>query len=291
MTTKTNVETSTNMETFKSSPLQEAHATRLQWAIELKKTLDWKELTPENAPTLSDEERKLVNEQRLKERNTKYAQKKAEIEADPSYTSVVAVMGKAKKVRDDMAELKGITKADAEAELYNKLPKTSRETEKNLFETEEISQLEDKLINLVDSKRKERVEGWMNIKKKNVNQTEYLEALQRRTTEHENQEQWRKKLGKPLTLSQSKLNKNADGIHTEGDALAMKREVKNSVNLPKGLKFTPGEDILDLLNKLAGTHFATVEEASKGGNPIDWALAASILDLTQFEQRDGNSYP
>jgi hypothetical protein len=67
---------------------------------------------------------------------------------------------------------------------------------------------------------------------------------------------------------------------------------RDSLKLAKGLKFTPAEDILDLLNKLAGTNFTTVEQVRNGGNSIDWAFAASILDLTQFVQRkeDGDSY-
>jgi hypothetical protein len=70
-----------------------------------------------------------------------------------------------------------------------------------------------------------KAKGWMNTE--NVNQTEYLKALKRRITAHENQEQWRKKLGKSLTLSQIGLEKDTDGICTEGDALSMTGRVKN----------------------------------------------------------------
>ncbi|MDR0860234.1 MAG: hypothetical protein LBO09_04615 [Candidatus Peribacteria bacterium] len=166
--------------------------------------------------------------------------------------------------------------------LSGKAPE-SKDSEK----TEKSSEkLEKEILSNLDSSYKERVKGWMKIKEDQVDETEYLQALERWNTVLENKEQRRKELGTPLTAKESKLTGKESGVVIKNNSLWMTGEAKdkwlknNSKSLEKEQKeFTPEKDILRLLNALSGTAYTTLDEAI-GENPIDRALVAPVLGLS-----------
>ncbi|MDR0859693.1 MAG: hypothetical protein LBO09_01560 [Candidatus Peribacteria bacterium] len=163
--------------------------------------------------------------------------------------------------------------------------------------TEKSSEkLEKEILSNLDSSYKKRVKGWMKVKEGKVNNAEYLKALERWNTVFEHKEEWRQKLGSPLTKAESKLTGEEHGIVTSGDSLWMTVEAKdkwlknNKNQLEKQKKeFTPAEDILELLNALSGTTYATLDEAI-GKDPIDRALVAPVLGLSGENKDWDNDY-
>jgi hypothetical protein len=52
---------------------------------------------------------------------------------------------------------------------------------------------------------------------------------------------------------------------------------RDKVKLPSDMEFTSERDILDVLGAFSGKKYSSIQEAYKGGDPIDWGFVAPLL--------------
>jgi hypothetical protein len=121
------------------------------------------------------------------------------------------------------------------------------------------------------------VNRWKFKKRYHEGKKSYLQALERVYNVFEEREQRQKKLGKPLTFSESGLSESDYGVQVQKNVLRITGEIKRKVKLPSHKELTPERDILDLLEASYGEEYRSLHNVYHKEVPIDWIFVAPLL--------------